>query len=98
MSRFLLLFFALFLLLPVSSQAAAITNLRDETLIIGRKTSEGFVPVEIDAMATWRVPGNLTITYGGNEYFLWYYDEYAVWPDGTIGPQRRVYSAGPLSR
>ena len=94
MIRFFSVFCFFYVGFTLPAQAAAITNLTDDDVVIGLQSSEGLQPVTIASMRTWRVPGNATIDYKGTSYFIWNYDEYAVWPGGKLSIQRANFNMG----
>jgi hypothetical protein len=87
------LFIALNLLLLSLAQpalAAAITNLTEQPQTFEVETANGFVPFTIPAYGTWRMTGSAVIRYHDYEQRLNIEDEYALWPGGSLGPQRRI--------
>lgn len=75
---------------PYLARAAGVSNLTDTALTIEVETAQGYKPVVIEAGRTYTVPGKLQLRYRGREAFLEVHEEYAIWPDGTFGPQRRT--------
>lgn len=70
--------------------AAVITNLDETPRVIQKEEGGGFVPQEIKAGETFRVAGALKIRYNGRELRIDADEEYAIWKDGTLGPQKRL--------
>ena len=72
------------------AQAAVITNLAEHTEQFEVQTSKGFEPVTIAAGETWRLPGIVRVRYRGREILINDVDEYALWGQDGLGPQRRL--------
>jgi hypothetical protein len=86
----ILLIIAVFTILLQPALAANVSNLTDRPQQIEVKRAGGFVPAVIPARETFSVPGNIDLRFRGRELFLETHEEYAIWPDGTFGPQRRM--------
>lgn len=76
------------------AQAAAVTNLSSEDVVVQLKVADGLEEVIIESMRTWRKPGDVIFEYEGNDYRVLSYEEYAIWENGTIGPQRALFGTG----
>lgn len=74
------------------AQAAAIANLSPQVRRIEIKTARGFQPEDIEPGRTWRLAGRVTVRYDGEEYDIDQTEEYAIWNDGVLGPQKRISS------
>lgn len=70
------------------AQAAAITNLTDKPVQVALKTGNGYEPITIEAGRTWRLTTQATLRFGERELLIGTQEEYAIWKDGTFGPQR----------
>lgn len=79
-------------LCPFSAQAATVFNLSDAPKQIEVHGFNGFKPVDIPAWRKFSVPGNVNVRFNGREVYIQHNEEYAIWPDGTFGPQRHVRS------
>jgi len=71
------------------AQAAAISNLSDRPQTIRFSVWRAEREVTIQPGHTWRIAGRLTALYQGREIRIDDNEEYAIWKDGQIGPQRR---------
>lgn len=98
LSRFFLVFQLLALLIPLAANAAAITNLDTVAHNIQLQDGEAFETIAIEPNATWRKPGTVKVRYDGRDLLIHYYEDYAIWEGGVMGPQRSVYTAGGLNR
>ncbi len=76
--------------LSYRAEAAAITNLSESPKRIEMRVYGGFTPVVIAPGETWRVIGMAVIRYDGVEFHIADNEEFAVWPDGLLAPQRRL--------
>jgi len=85
--RFVFILVAIFFF-PAHVSAAAISNLSDEQQTIDVEILDGFTEVKIDAGRTWRVVSKTKVRYKEREYLLGEQEEYAIWTDGSFGPQR----------
>ena len=84
--------FSMFLMLtlaPVSANAAAIINMADVSKQLEIQTSDGYMPITIEAGRKYYVPGQARFRFKGREVFIERQDEYAIWGDDSFGPQRR---------
>lgn len=79
------------------AQAAAVTNLADEAQTIEIADGNAWKQVTIAHWETWRSPFDVKVRYRGREFMMHFYEDYAIWKDGTMGPQRTMYSAGGLN-
>lgn len=73
-----------------SAHAANITNLSGHDLAIEVATAQGFEPVVIAKDTTYSAVGKLRMRFRGKDTLIEENEEYAIWPDGTFGPQRRI--------
>jgi hypothetical protein len=78
----------IFIFLGNEVKAAVITNLSDKTQIIEQESFDGFLPVSIKPYETYRVPGQIKLHYAGRETTIGFDEEYAIWGDGNLGPQK----------
>src|ERR1700679_537247 len=74
---------------PLAAQAAVITNLDDKPQTVEVEMSGGFKPVVIAAGETWRVQGKAVVRFRDRQVQMNEDEEYAIWKDGTFGPQKR---------
>jgi len=70
------------------AKAAVITNLSDKPQTIEQDSFSGFKPVTIAHYETYRVPGQIKIRYAGYETTIEFDEEYAIWNDGSLSPQK----------
>jgi hypothetical protein len=83
-----------------AAQAATITNLTDKPQKIERLGTDAAV-VEtfvIEPNATWRVPFDVKVRYGSRDTLIHYYEEYAIWSEGSLSPQLSKFTSGGLGR
>lgn len=73
---------------PLTAEAAVITNLSQKNQVIKESSPAGWETVSIAANETYRVQGRIKILFDGREITIGHDEEYAIWNDGTIGPQR----------
>ena len=78
----------IFIFLGDEAKAAVITNLSDKTQIIEQESFDGFSPVSIKPYETYRVPGQIKVRYAGYETTIEFDEEYAIWNDGSLSPQK----------
>lgn len=78
------------MLLPQAAGAGAISNLTDHEQAVEIQTSSGYSPRTIPARGQFTVTGDARLRFGGREIYLEDNMEYAIWPDGTFGPQFRM--------
>jgi hypothetical protein len=88
--RFFICFAGIHALCSSLAHAAAITNLSEEPRQIEMRSGSGYILYTIKAQETWRVPGKATIRYQNSEFRIDENEEYAIWRDGVLGPQKRV--------
>jgi len=74
----------------VPAYAAAITNLDKNTRHIVVIEGKDRKSVEIKAGETYRAVGQIKVMYHRYEIVIDSTDEYAIWSDGTLGPQKRM--------
>lgn len=74
------------LAMPFSAQAGSITNLSDEPQTIEVK-AEGYEPYVIQPNRSFTFTSNSTIKFRDSEFHIQDNINYAIWPDGNIGPQ-----------
>lgn len=72
------------------SFAAAITNLDTNARKVVLVEGSEYKSIEIKAGETFRRIGSLKVMYHGYEIVIDSADEYAIWKDGTLGPQKRM--------
>lgn len=70
--------------------AAAVTNLDHTTHKIILVEGDGNKSIEIKAGDTFRLVGRIKLIYRDREIVIDSDEEYAIWKDGTIGPQRHI--------
>lgn len=80
------------LLVAGQAHAASITNLSDKEQQLQLETAQGWLPVVIKPNATWRENGQFRVRFNDREFFLNAYEEYAIWQDGYMGPQRLLFN------
>ena len=78
-----------------AANAAAVTNLSKQPQTIELQTGDGWKPQVIEAGTTFRATGDLQLKYMMNEVFIEHDMEYAIWPDGKLGPQRHIRTDKP---
>jgi hypothetical protein len=79
------------------ASAAAITNLDDEPQTIMLECC-GNPSVTIAPCETWHMLGKAKIRYHGRELSIGVNEEYAIWKDGNIGPQRYLRGGAGLNK
>ncbi|MDX2074067.1 MAG: hypothetical protein SFX19_06865 [Alphaproteobacteria bacterium] len=77
-------------LVSPAAQAGAITNLTESGQVVEIQSSEGYDAHTIAPGRTLRVSGKVKIKFADREFYLDDEWEYAVWPDGAFGPQRKT--------
>src|SRR5688572_26800415 len=77
-----------------SAQAAVITNLENAPVTIEVESGDGYKPVTIDSYATWRVQGKVRVRYKDRESWISNDEEYAIWQNSGLGPQKRSSQHG----
>lgn len=90
----LLSFFALVNLLPTPVKAAAIQNLSCSPQTIEIEFANGRRSIILPPGRTYDVLGALKTHYRGREVRIEHDEEYAIWDDGTFGPQRYRRGSG----
>ncbi|NBO18302.1 MAG: hypothetical protein EBV03_03575 [Proteobacteria bacterium] len=83
--------FLLTLLLAGQAQAAAVTNLSDRPEEIGVWNGSAYVVEVIQPNDTWRINAQVRVRYRDRENFIGAYEQYAIWQDGTFGPQHILF-------
>ena len=91
--KFAMLYLLFVALVPAYAHAAAITNLDEKAHELEANNQK----ITIAAEETWRIPGEVTINYQGREIHMEETDEYAIWNDHELGPQRHVNPGGGLT-
>ena len=76
---------------PQALSAGAISNMTPGQQVIEIQTREGYVAHIIPPGRTWHVMGGAKIKFSGKEFYLEDDMEYAMWPGGVFGPQRKLY-------
>jgi hypothetical protein len=71
-----------------SAHAASITNMDDKPRVIEFKRGAQYVTEEIKPGDTWRVAGDVTVRFEGSETRIEDNKEFAIWRDGSFGPQK----------
>ncbi|MBY0407748.1 MAG: hypothetical protein K2Q01_08645 [Rickettsiales bacterium] len=71
-----------------SARAAAITNLTDAPQTVELREGESLTAFSIAPGRTWRVQQKVVVRYQGRENRINEYEEFAIWKDGSFGPQR----------
>lgn len=89
-SKKLLLAGAIFMLGSSGAEAAVISNVTDAPVTIEIKTADGFKPVVIETGRTWRTIGSAYVRYNGATTYVEDAQEYAIWKDAGLSPQRRL--------
>jgi hypothetical protein len=75
--------------LAPQAQAAAIVNLASTSQTVEIEIAGNYRPIVIERWRTWRVIGPARVRYEGRVSYIEDDEEYAIWNDGTFGPQRR---------
>ncbi len=89
MPVFSIVFAAICCFYSSGASAAAVTNLTDKTQTIEMKVAGGFTPITIEPGRTWRLAANVVVRVHEHEFQILDIEEYAIWSDGSFGPQRR---------
>lgn len=89
-----LLFGVFFALQGGNALAAALVNLSNETQTIEIKTHEGYAPQLINVGETFRVSGALDMRLDGRDIRIDDDMEFAFWPNGVFGPQKKYKTIG----
>ena len=71
---------------PLPAQAAAIANLTEAPQLIAVAGQA----ISIAPGATWRTPGRVVVAWHGHDIAIEDDMEFAIWPGGDFGPQRRI--------
>lgn len=77
------------LLLSTPAQAGGILNLTDHKQVVEIQTSNGYIAREIPPGRSFWMQGYARVRFQGREFILDPDIEYAVWQDGSFGPQRK---------
>ena len=81
------------------ANAASITNLSGIPQTLHFDISEGGQAFTVAPQETWRTPGEAWIIYNNREVHMNDIDEFALWPDGSFGPQwRNSHGTGNISQ
>lgn len=72
-------------------QAAAITNLSDKKQVVDVESVHGYLPREIEVDRTYRAMGNIRVLFNGKITYIEAHEEYVIWPDGTLQPQKSTH-------
>jgi hypothetical protein len=83
-----MLIFALISAICTQAEAAAITNLTPHEQVFELEEGNGFVRQAVAPGATWRVHARVWVRFGARAFLMGENEEYAIWNDGEIGPQR----------
>lgn len=83
-----------FACLPAGAQAAAVTNLTGEAQTVEVLAAGGYMPQVIAPHATWRLQAKVKLRFKDREYRIGEHEEFAIWKDGTFGPQRANMRGG----
>lgn len=75
------------MLLISRAEAAAIVNLARAPQVIGVQMPRGWEKVTIAPGQKWDTIGTATVRYGDTETRIDSTAEWAIWDDGTFGPQ-----------
>jgi hypothetical protein len=73
------------------AQAAAIANLTDLQQTVEIQTLDGYDAHVIEPGRTFSITGDVRVRYNGQDYRIESMMEYAIWPKGVFGPQKRLY-------
>lgn len=83
------------LVLPaLPAKAAAIQNLSCTPQTIEVESGNGSQSIVIPPGKTFHGVGDVNVRYRGREVRVEYNMEYAIWDDGTFGPQRTLRHHG----
>jgi hypothetical protein len=74
---------------PGVAHAGAIANLTEQPQTVEIKTGGGYEPQQIAPGAVFRLSYPARIRFHEKEFYLEKNVEYAIWPDGAFGPQRK---------
>ena len=83
-------------LISLSAHAAAIWNLTDKPVQFELETADGYKPFTIEPGRRYFQPGKARFRYQERIVYIEHHEEYAIWPDGAIGPQRRMRQRGGM--
>jgi hypothetical protein len=84
--------FSIAFLAAMPLHAAAIVNISRTPHWVQVREAGGYVPRQIEGYGKLEWPGDIDVRFGGREVRIERGEEYAIWPDGTFGPQwRRQY-------
>ena len=78
------------LLLPASANAMAITNLSGVPQTVEIRRSAEFEPIVIAPDATLRLMGRYEVRMNDHVKTINEDEEFAIWKDGLLQPQRRI--------
>lgn len=79
------------------AQAAAVVNLSDKQQNIQVNTTGKFEDVAIAPYGKYSIPGKAKIRFQDREITIDRDEEYALWPNGDFGMQRRVTQSSGFS-
>jgi hypothetical protein len=83
-------------LFPLTVNAAAIWNLTDKPVQFELETGEGYKPFVIQPNRRYFQPGKARFRYQERIVYIEHHEEYAIWPDGALGPQLRMRQRGGM--
>jgi hypothetical protein len=76
-------------LFATPAMAGGITNLTDHKQVVEIQTSSGYIAREIPPGRSFWTQGHTKVRFQEKEFTLDPDIEYAVWQDGSFGPQRK---------
>lgn len=77
-------------LFPCMAAAGMVTNLSDRQHVVEIQTSNGYIPQAVAPGHSVHIYGGARMKFEGREFYLPHDMEYAIWQDGSFGPQRRI--------
>jgi hypothetical protein len=81
----------------MSLSAATLINVDSQPKQFEFKQSGGYQTIDLAAGAIWRYPGNVWIRFNQREIMINADEEFAIWNDTTLGPQRRFGNGSSLN-
>ncbi len=79
---------------PNAAYAAAIVNITDNDTPMEVKIGQEWKPITIRAGGRFFIRGDARFRWKNREVYIQYDEEYALWPDGMLGPQRKLRFLG----
>jgi hypothetical protein len=76
------------------AQAARVYNLSDSAQLIEIKQDGGWKPFIIKPGENYSTIGNSWVRFAGREIYIEHFDEYTIWSQDVISPQRRHQMPG----